>query len=457
MNKAEGFYKLSKIFNRSFSFAISSILLLSLPSFANPEKLQSGPMVGYSEMKESLLWVQTKTKAKVKFIYWDKQNPTQKFQTDEEETKKEDAFTKKLILTSVLPGKRYIYDLYIDGQKVTRPYPTEFQTPQLWQHRTDPPEFSVAIGSCTYVNQPEFDRPGKPYGGGDEIFTTIYNKKPDIMLWLGDNIYLREPDWYSRTGILDRYTHTRALPEMQPLLASSLNYAIVDDHDAGPNDSDRSFRNKKDTLDGFKLFWGNPTFGLDEAKGAYTKFEWGDVEFFLLDNRTFRSPNNRKTGVRTMLGESQFEWLIDSLVTSKATFKIIAIGGQVLNPLVADYLEDYSAYPEEKEKLLSALKVENIKGVMFLSGDRHQTELTMLKRENTYPLYDFTISSLTSHTYDSSKENNYLRVPNSLKAEKNFALMKVSGKKKDRKLTFTIYNKDSKELLVKEIKESELK
>ena len=48
---------------------------------------------------------------------------------------------------------------------------------------------SFAIGSCSYVNEPEFDRPGKPYGSNFEIFNSINNKNPDFMLWLGDNMY----------------------------------------------------------------------------------------------------------------------------------------------------------------------------------------------------------------------------------------------------------------------------
>jgi alkaline phosphatase D len=448
--------KAKRFLSKSFGFAISSIILLNNPVFANPDKLQSGPMVGYSEMRETLLWVQTKKEAKVKFIYWDKENPDKKYQTKEIRTKENKSFTAKLIVDQVSPGKKYDYDLYIDSVKVTRPYPTSFQTPPLWQWRTDPPEFKVAIGSCTYVIQPEFDRPGKPYGGNYEIFTSIYDKKPDIMLWMGDNIYLRETDWYSRTGIFNRYTHTRSLPEMQPLLASTLNYAIIDDHDFGPNDSDKSYRNKDDSIDAFRLFWGNPSYGKNDSSG-FTKFEWGDVEFFLLDNRTFRDPNKKKGENKSMLGAQQLNWLIDSLISSQATFKIIASGTQILNPVNKVSVEDYMLFPEEKEQLFSALKYQDIKGVMFLTGDRHQTELAMLKRDNTYPLYDLTVSPLTASAYDSSKEDNYLRLPDTLVTKRNFAIMNVLGKKKDRKLVFTIYDTDGKELWNKEIKESELR
>ena len=83
------------------------------------------------------------------------------------------------------------------------------------------------------------------------------------------------------------------------------------------------------TMEAFELFWGNPSYGVAGKPGATFTFQWADVQFFMLDNRYYRTPNNRKTGERTMLGEHQFEWLIDALTSSQAPFKLVAIGGQV--------------------------------------------------------------------------------------------------------------------------------
>lgn len=449
--------KLKGNIKKAFSILVSGIVIvLSVPDFglADTSYLQSGPMVGYSEMNEVLLWVQTNKAAKIKFKYWDKAEPSKKYFTDEIPTSENYAYTAKVLAKNLKPGKKYSYELFINSQKIERPYPTEFQTQTLWQWRTDPPNFKIALGSCAYISQAESDRPGKPYGRNYEIFTSIYNKRPDAMLWTGDNIYLREPDWNTRSGILYRYTHTRSLPEIQPLLASTHNYALWDDHDFGPNDSDRGFRNKYDTLEGFKLFWGNQTYGLPETPGTFTKFEWADTEFFFVDNRMYKTPDNRKTGKRVVLGDVQFEWLIDSLVSSNAKFKFVFFGGQVLNP-VAKY-ENYAIYPEERAKLIDTIEKENIQGVIFVSGDRHQTELSVLKREENYPLYDLTVSPLTSEPYDASKEDNYLRVPGTIVVERNFATLDVSGSVNDRKLKITVFNKDGKELWNREIKSSEI-
>ncbi|RYD81309.1 MAG: alkaline phosphatase family protein [Sphingobacteriales bacterium] len=419
--------------------------------------LQSGPMLGYSEMKEVMLWVQTNKAAEVYFTYIEAGNAraTEK-STKKINTTEENAFTAKLIAEKVEPGKKYNYRLYINNKPITLLYETTFQTQALWQWRTDAPDFSFAMGSCLYINDSAYDRPGKPYGGSYKILTSMYEKHPDLMLWLGDNTYLREADWNSRSGILYRYTHTRSLKELQPLLASVHHYAMWDDHDFGPDDSDRGFRAKKYTKEAFDLFWCNPVTNAVKNEGNYTSFEWNDVQFFMLDDRYFRAPNNRQTGDKTMLGTVQIQWLIDQLVSSKATFKIIALGGQVLNP--AKVKENYSNYGRERDSLFNLIQKENIKGVVFLSGDRHFTELTKMERAGTYPFYDFTISPLTSGIHKGAdKEANTMRVEGTLVQQQNFAVGKLSGKGDDRTLTVTVYDIDRKELWNRSIAAKELK
>ncbi len=431
-------------------------ILLNIPIvlFAQSTLLQSGPMVGYGDMKEVLLWVQTKKETKVKFRYWVKDKADKKFETKEELSKKDNAYVVKLIADEVEPGNTYTYEVLFNGKAVARPYPLEFQSQKLWKYRTDPPAFKVAMGSCLYVNDSVYDRPGKPYGGNYEIFASIYKKDPDIMLWLGDNIYLREADWNTRTGILYRNTHTRSLHELQPLLGSVHNYAILDDHDFGPNDCDRSFYRKDDTFDAFKLFWGNPTYGFEDLKCAVTTFEWGDVQFFLLDDRWFRSPNKSVTGERVMLGKKQLQWLIDALRYSNSTFKVVAMGNQVISPLKV--YENYATYEVEQKRLLDTLAKEKIEGLLFLSGDRHQSELTKRDREGLYPLYDLTVSPLTSSP-SNIKEDNTMRVPETLVSERNFAILEFSGPRIDQQVKISMFKVNGDLIWERVIKASELK
>lgn len=430
-------------FSIAFSFVVACVSALSLS--AQADLLQSGPMLGYSEMREALIWVQTKAEAEVQVVYWDTLQPQTRMMTAKVSTYRQNAYTAKLVADQALPGKVYAYQLLINGRETPRPYPLRFRTQTHWQYRTDPPPFTVAFGSCAYVNEPLYDRPGKPYGAEYNVFESIYNRHPDLMLWLGDNTYLREGDFHTRTGIMHRYTHSRSLPELQPLLASTHHYATWDDHDFGPDNSDRSYVHKDLTLEAFQLFWGNPTYGVNGQPGVATWFQYQDMEFFLLDDRYYRTPNDRKTGDCTILGENQREWLIDALAASNSPFKLVAIGGQVLN--TAAVHETYAnACPEEREWLLRRIEEENIKGVIFLTGDRHHSELSRYVNAAGNEVYDITVSPLTAGPAFSVTDINTFRVDNTLVTKRNFGLLSFSGPRTSRQLLIQVFDTNGEEL-----------
>ena len=429
--------------------------LMFISTYAQ-DLINSGPMVGYSTMQEVLLWVQTEERANVHFEYYEIDNPKVKFRTDKIETEKKNGYVAKLIADQVIPGKKYKYEVYINNYKIERNYAMEFQTQELWKWRTDPPDVKFIIGSCSYINEPKFDRPGKPYGSNFEIFNSINKKKPDFMLWLGDNTYLREPDWNSRTGFIKRYSHTRAFPELQPLLASTHHYATWDDHDYGPNNSDGSFWLKETASEIFKLFWGNPNYDVTGKGGITGFFQWSDLDFFLLDNRYHRTANNNLTGNRQMLGKDQIDWLINALSFSQASFKFVAVGGQVISN--GAVYENYATYPDERKYLLDKIREAKIEGVIFLDGDRHHTILSkMQETKNVYPLYDLTCSSLTAGVNNDNEPYNSFKLEETFVNVNNFGMLSVTGPTNDRELTIQIFNKNGKELWIKSIKANDLK
>ena len=429
--------------------------LMFISTYAQ-DLINSGPMVGYSTMQEVLLWVQTEERANVHFEYYEIDNPKVKFSTDKIETEKKNGYVAKLIADQVIPGKKYKYEVYINNYKIERNYAMEFQTQELWKWRTDPPDVKFIIGSCSYINEPEFDRPGKPYGSNFEIFNSINKKNPDFMLWLGDNTYLREPDWNSRTGFIKRYSHTRAFPELQPLLASTHHYATWDDHDYGPNNSDGSFWLKETASEIFKLFWGNPNYNVTGKGGITGFFQWSDLDFFLLDNRYHRTANNNLTGNRQMLGKDQIDWLINALSFSQASFKFVAVGGQVISN--GAVYENYATYPDERKYLLDKIREAKIEGVIFLDGDRHHTILSkMQETKNVYPLYDLTCSSLTAGVNNDNEPYNSFKLEETFVNVNNFGMLNVTGPINERELTIQIFDKDGKELWIKSIKANDLK
>ena len=412
-------------------------------------------MTGYSTMFEVMLWVQTKNSAKVHFEYFEENNPKIRQKTVSVLTKKEDAFTAHIRTEKLEPGKKYLYTLFINDKEVKRPYPLRFQTPPLWQWRTNPPEFKFAMGSCLYINDEAYDRPGKAYGERPVILEKILDKKPDFMLWLGDNVYLREPDWESKNAMIYRYTHTRSIPEIQALLGGTHHFAAWDDHDFGPNDGARFFELKKEALETFKLFWANPNYDVFDKPSTCGTFSWGDAQFFLLDNRSFRAPEDmHDEPERPCFGKEQLLWLKESLFSSKARFKFVVSGGQIINPVAV--FSNYAVYPKERAEMLEILS--KTKGVVVLSGDRHHSVMQQLNVMNKKPLIEITSSSLTSGVY--GQQENYkedvANVAGTLTIQNNFITVAFSGDYQNRKLTIECFDKNgvllwTKEILAKDI------
>lgn len=416
-------------------------------------------MLGYAEMTETVIWLQTRRPVRVQVRYWKRGEAGKSHLSEEIRTASAGDHIARFILSGLDFGTRYDYEIYLDGERVERPYEMSFQTQPMWRWRTEPPTFKVAFGSCNYVNDPPFDRPGTPYGDSPEVFAAIAKRRPELMLWLGDNCYYREADWLTESGMRYRYAHTRAQEAVQPLLAATHHYAIWDDHDYGPNDSDRTFRGRDVSLKIFKDYWANPSYGTSGTPGVFGRFEWGDIEFFMLDDRYHRSPNriSEKAADKVMFGEAQMRWLAESLRASEAPFKIVVGGNQMLNPL--NTFEGFNQFPVEQKKLIDFIREEKIPGVVFLSGDRHYAELLRRTDPGMYPLYDFTSSSLTAGYAKPApiEDNNPARVPGTLVVEKhNFGLLEFSGPRTARVLTMTCVNTEGRELWRQEIKASEL-
>ncbi len=433
------------------------LLACSLTASAQTQEkkpIRSGPMLGYADLVEAVVWLQTWESAEVRID----------FQTEGVETRSQTVHTKpdthfiaRFTLSNLKDSSLYNYKLFVDGKEVSFSYPLTFKTQTFWQHRTDPPPVKFIIGSCFYVNHPTDDRPGTPYGGEFEVFDHIYKQKGDFMIWLGDNIYFREPDFNAPNYMVNRYNEMRAFPQIQPLWAAMPHYAIWDDHDFGPNDGDRAYPFKEQTLDLFKLFWANPHYGMPDTPGVFGRMQWADLDFFFLDDRYYRAGNNLKDPSKPYLGEKQLEWLKDSLVTSMARFKFIVIGNQMTNKLSGH--EAYVNYPVEYNNLMTWLDGADVNGVVILSGDRHFTELLKQDRRDNYPIYEFTSSPLTSGMINKmgQEENNPMREPGTLvKDRRNFGVIQVTGTKYERVLTLQTYDSTGKLRWEKVIPRSEL-
>ncbi|MCF6300221.1 MAG: alkaline phosphatase D family protein [Proteobacteria bacterium] len=434
-----------------------TLLLVLTINTVQSASIKAGPMLGHVALRGANIWIQSSEAGKISLEYWNIGSADKKTSiTATLDADFGNVHTFKI--AGLEPGTDYQYRFSINGQAVNHDKTYGFTTQTLWQFRTDPPAFSVLTGSCNFENEADYDRKGKPYGAGWEIFDQMAAEQADMMLWLGDNWYYREVDFDAEQNLLHRVIRDKSWDHLQKLFEKLPNYAIWDDHDFGPDNSGGYFEFKQMSLAIFKKFWANPSYGSEETNGIFTKVRFNDVDFFLMDARYHRSNENMPDGPdKHMYGQEQLLWLKNQLAASRANFKFIVGGNQMLN----DYhsWEGWDKYRYERDAFIKWLDEAKIEGLFFLSGDKHHTELLKINRENAYPLYELTCSPFTAGTHEQYMDQERTKptlVKDTLVGTRNYCKLNFSGPRKDRTLNIEVYGPEGQKHWSKNIKNSVL-
>lgn len=451
---------------RSWLLALC-LSLIAVPTLTAQDSIYLIPQLGYgSHFEQQLIFEVPQGTKELEVVYYPVNDASNK-----QSVVVHGPFDKpynfvKATLAPLEMNTAYSYLVYLDGQQTTATETQQFTTRKLWEWREDAPDFSFLFGSCHYSNDGPYDRPGRPYGRGNYIISEMVVDTADFNIWAGDNIYLREVDWSSETGIYYRYHHFRKDINVQRLLHKRPNFAIWDDHDFGPNNSNRAFQFKAEALEAFKANWSNPKYGMPDVPGVFGEFEWSDCDFFLLDNRYYRSPewyadsvNGEWNPDKAYLGEGQLQWLKDALANSRAAFKFIISGSQVLNTEGGG--ECFCHYKEEWSELLRFIRDNDVRGVVFLSGDRHMSEVLKVESDDMYPLYEFTSSPISAGPFSSIEErdefNNPLRMEGTLYPDLNYMKLSVSGERRNRVLTVELKDKEGQVVWTRQVNQQDLR
>lgn len=416
------------------------IFLLTIALYGNTQKvpkpkLLAGPVIGHVTSTTARIWIAYRGKGQNALILGDTSEKKIYYPTNYSFiSSKKDEVAMTLDFSGLKPDHNYNILVSIEGWGAHAKY--SFRTPS----DTTVKDFNFLLGSCALMNT-DITRGLFP-GGSNWIFYRMKKKNADFMVWLGDNVYYLYPRHHkSYDGMFERQLKIRKVynKKYRDFLGSQPNYAIWDDHDYGPNNSNRNFALKDSALKIFKGFWPNIYPDQRAFPGNYFSFKQYDAEFFMTDCRYNRDEEEDSTGA--FLGETQMIWLKNKLLMSDASFKFICVGSQVLNDNHFD--ESYANYTRERNDLFNFISDNNIKGVIFLTGDKHYSEVC--RRDwNGYLLIDITCSPLTAPPLPRrllGAYHNQWRIKKSDYPLKNFGRITVSGEVGNRKATFEIFGR----------------
>ena len=345
-----------------------------------------GPMIGHTIDTEAIIWMWSKNGKEFTIRYKNVGVPSKQ---SEAKTLPTENGVVRFQLKELEPDNTYAYQISID-KKTNTHWKGQFRTAP---NPGKPTTFVLATSSCMNVkqlrNQPAWQK--------------MAELNPSINLLLGDNIYGDTDD--SRI-MRDLYLKQRRVKDFAALIRNVPTYAMWDDHDYAKNNSDKTAKGKDAALKAFRMAWANPNSSLTGSPDIYYSFQWGNVDFFVLDARYHRSPNKDKDSKKKlMLGEKQFKWLCEKLTASKAPFKIIACGTTINSNVKKDSWETFNY---ARKRLLSYIKEKKIGGVIYLSGDIHQSKFLKhtTQDEMGYPLHEI-ISSCIAVTHGKEKSTEH--------------------------------------------------
>jgi len=258
-------------------------------------------------------------------------------------------------------------------------------------------------------------RPGlgpNPDWGGLKGYAALRAAQPALLVHSGDMIYADNPiepehitlagrvwknisnervarvaqeldDFRARFAYNLEDEHVRALAAEVPVIAAWDDHETRNNWWPGQQLDDKRYTKERDAS----------TLAA-RAKQAF--FEWNPIgegpihrvihygpllDIVVLDARTFRTPNDAGTDPsRVMLGAEQARWIVDTLATSKARFKLVACD-QPLSLVIPDddrqegFANGIAGPPLGRElelaKLLAALKSRGVKNVIWVTADVH--------------------------------------------------------------------------------------
>lgn len=230
--------------------------------------------------------------------------------------------------------------------------------------------------------------------GSYEIFDRMRDTKPDFAVLLGDVIYADNPcpsppniagsDFVASS--LDefrrKHRYQREDSALQRLLGSLSVYAIWDDHEVRNDFSGQEEFLMSVGRKALLEYWPIRRVDQDPHR-LYRSLRIGStVELFLLDTRQYRSPNHEPDGSgKTMLGSDQLGWLMEGLVKSTATWKVIATsvplsirkGGSAALPGNDSWAlgEDGTGFHHELRSVVNQILEHRIHNVVWIAGDVH--------------------------------------------------------------------------------------
>jgi alkaline phosphatase D len=204
----------------------------------------------------------------------------------------------------------------------------------------------------------------------------VEDGNPAFSLFLGDFIYSDHIKYYgdAQSSFSKAYRQTIRDKHYNRMARWIPMYYIFDDHEIKENWDDGQNGSYGNAIKIWDQYCGvtNPVPYNDSDRVYYYNFWYGDVAFFVVDERTYRTSESVDDGPnKTMLGDVQNQRLKDWLLEVNDTAKIKVIASGAAWTVDYDDGDGWRGYKYARSEILDFIGNNSIKNVVLLSGDVH--------------------------------------------------------------------------------------
>lgn len=278
----------------------------------------------------------------------------------------------------------YTFRFVVDGREVADPW--GYSTFRTFPAAGDV-SFSFGFGSCAgFTSSTVITR--------DFTYKQLLTTGARFFLHLGDTIYADDDAPTTTTLAGYRTHHRRALTDGNLFTFNTVRslrslplFTIWDDHEIANDWAGGQAGIYLSAEQAWNEYHGRANPDPRTANQHYYAFSYGNVGFYVLDQRSYRSAIAATDNAsKTLLGATQLADLESWLLANNATYKLKVIcsptivsgyaantGGDSWGGVDDGFQVPTGAngYRTERNALLDYIATNNISGVLFISGDQH--------------------------------------------------------------------------------------
>lgn len=353
------------------------LALVGFTSFAGIGAAQTGPMVGTVKTEEA--WFLYRPGDEEKTLRLSVLDSTSVVATDDATSAAAGDYVAKFHVTGLSPDTAYDYriDEVTGGGVVPIVGPNDGL-----RFRTALPTGKRGIVTAGFASCAN--------ASAEPVWQRMGLLGVDYVLFGGDTPYI---DTGNLATIRSKHRAFLETPFMSDLIRKTPTVGTWDDHDFGLNNGNGlSVGYKNLTRQGFVEYRAHERFG-EGSEGVFHKLDTGPMEIFLLDPRWYSQtePSPVDPAQTTCFGPEQWQWIRDSLLVSRAPFKVLMMG-QIWQDKKNGETDDMFTYWYERDALLDFVEENQIPGVVLVGGDVHVSRHLIHPRRVGYDLQDFIIS-----------------------------------------------------------------